>query len=412
MMMMTRSSLALSALLAGTVATPALASDAATLRQLKTQMARMQAQIEALEQRLIEQETQQQAVASQVESVQKKDDRLARAVQVYGQANVSVDHRSGDWADGNGGTALNSNASRIGIKGELPTSLPQATLIYQMEVRYETTDYVNGGPGAEDQSGGARQIEFREAYAGLKGDAWGRFRAGRLNTGYKVTGTTVDPWTDNAPEARSGGRQGMSELHASYFNNAADYVTPKLFGGLTGNLWYATQFDDSDKPIHNTGVLRHYRAGQAGGFGAKYDNGTLFLGADWLDISADRISRGGLENGHAWQVAGRYKFGPFFGDQHVSLAALYEDAKDLGLGKNFYVNGIYFIDRFRLIAAYGQNRDGLVYGNKDWDNWSLGVKYALTPRSELLAAWNQRSDETADQRFNTFTLGLNAKFGY
>ncbi|QVL48896.1 MAG: hypothetical protein KFB96_25755 [Thiocapsa sp.] len=41
-----------------------------------------------------------------------------------------------------------------------------------------------------------------------------------------------------------------------------------------------------------------------------------------------------------------------------------------------------------------------------------GVKYALTDRSELLAAWNQRIDNTDNQDFNTFTVGLNAKFGY
>jgi predicted porin len=414
------SSFALPAVLAATTAMPAAANDAATLRQLKSQMAQMQAQIEAMEQRLQEQEVQQKEVVTQVEKAQKKDEALAKAVQVYGQANVSVDHRAGDWADGEDGTAINSNASRIGIKGELATSLPSIALIYQAELRYETTDYVNGGPGSNAESGGARQVEFREAFAGIKGANWGRLRLGRLNTGYKGTGTTIDPWTDNAPEARSGGRQGMSELHASYFNNSVDYLSPKFFGGLSGNVWYATQFDDSDKPIHNTGVLRNYRAGQAGGLGVKYDNGTVFLGADWLEIEADRISRSTLDNGNAWQVAGRYKFGPFFGDQTFSLSAFYEDADSLGLGRNLYFNGIYGIDRFRIIAAYGQNRDATVYGrvvdgvleDRDWDNWSLGIKYALTDRSELLAAWNQRIDDTDSQDFNTFTVGLNAKFGY
>ncbi|WP_296699038.1 porin [Thiocapsa sp. UBA6158] len=414
------SSFALPAVLAATTAMPAAANDAATLRQLKSQMAQMQAQIEAMEQRLQEQEVQQKEVVTQVEKAQKKDEALAKAVQVYGEARVSVDHRAGDWGDGEDGTAINSNASRIGVKGEIPTVLSDIALIYKAELRYETTDYVNGGPGSNAESGGARQVEFREAYAGIKGAPWGQLRLGRLGVGYKTTGTTIDPWNDNAPEARAGGRQGMSELHSSYFNNSADYVSPKFFGGLSGNVWYATQFDDSEKPIHNTGVLRNYRAGQAGGLGVKYDNGTVFLGADWLEIEADRISRAALENGNAWQVAGRYEFGPFFGDQTFSLSAFYEDADSLGLGRNMYFNGIYGIDRFRIIAAYGQNRDSAVYGrvvdgvlyDRDWDNWSLGVKYALTDRSELLAAWNQRIDDTDNQDFNTFTVGVNAKFGY
>lgn len=396
------------ALLAGAVVAPAQANDAATLRQMKAQMAQMQAQIEAMERRLQEQEVQQQKAETQIAKTKEREEKLGELVQVYGQARVSVDHRSGDW-DGDDGTAINSNASRIGVKGGMQTSLPDIRLIYQAELRYETTDYVNGGPGSNTS---ANQVEFREAYAGLESQQWGKLRLGRLSTGYKTTGTKIDPWTDNVPQARSGGRQGMSELHSSFFNNSADYLTPKLFGGLTGTAWFATQFDEANKPLHNTGTLRNYIAGQAGGVGVKYENGPIFLGADWLDINADQITRSGLANGNAWQVAGRYTFGPFNGNQKVSVAALYEDANELGLGRNTYANLIYHINGFRLIGAYGQNRDGDVYGEKDWDNWSLGVKYALTKRSELLAAWNQRIDDTDSKDFNTLTVGVNAKFGY
>ncbi len=396
------------ALMAGLGVAPAHANDAETLRQMKAQMAQMQAQIEAMERRLQEQEVQQQKAEVQLAKTEAREKTLDELVQVYGQARVSVDHRSGDW-NGDDGTAINSNASRIGVKGGMPTSLSDIRLIYQAELRYETTDYVNGGPGSDTS---AKQVEFREAYAGLQSDSWGKLRLGRLSTGYKKTGTTIDPWTDNAPQARSGGRQGMSELHSSYFNNASDYETPKFFGGLSGNAWYATQFDDTNKPIHNTGTLRRYIGGQAGGVGLKYKTDTIFLGADWLEINAEDITRTGLANGNAWQVAGRYTFGPFNGNQKLSASAFYEDADDLGLGTNLYGNLIYYIDKFRIIGAYGQNRDGVVYGDKDWDNWSLGVKYALTKKSELLAAWNHRIDDTGNKDFNTLTVGINAKFGY
>lgn len=158
--------------------------------------------------------------------------------------------------------------------------------------------------------------------------------------------------------------------------------------------------------MFNTGTLKNYQGGQSWGLGVKYNTGPLFLAADWIDINADAITKAGLQNDSAWQVSGRYKFGP------VSVAALYEDAEDLGLGKNTYINGIYKIDRFRFIGAYGQNRDGAVYGNKDWNNWTIGAKYALTKKSELLAAWNRRRDDTGDKDFDTITVGVNAKFGY
>ena len=142
---------------------------------------------------------------------------------------------------------------------------------------------------------------------------------------------------------------------------------------MTASAWYATEFNNSVKPLHNTGTLKNYTGGSVGGLGLKYSNTGLFIGADYINFDADTINvdvKPGLANGSGWQIGGRYKIGDF------SVAALYEDVKDLGLGKNTYVNGIYKLGKTRLIAAYGQNRDGAVYKNADYNNWSLGLKYA------------------------------------
>lgn len=207
---MSKSTMTLAAAIACAMSTaPALADDAETLRQIKAQMAQLQAQMEAMQ----------------------NTKGLGKAVQLYGQARVSLDNHSGDWPSGKDGSELVSNASRIGVKGKTDTALDNTALFYQAELRYETTDYVNGGPGTTT---GTKQVEFRESFAGLKG-GWGKARMGRLSMGYKKSLTKIDPWNDNAPQSRSGGRQGSSELHSSYVNNAVDYETPKLLGGITGN---------------------------------------------------------------------------------------------------------------------------------------------------------------------------------
>ncbi len=167
------------------------------------------------------------------------------------------------------------------MKGELSSSLGDSNLIYQAELRYETTDSAAGIA--------SKNIEFREGYAGLKSKRWGKVRAGRLSTGYKTTLTKIDPWNDNAPQSRSGGRQGSSEFHSSYFNNAIEYTTPKIGSGFTANTWYATEFDESKKPLHNTGTLKNLVGGDAEGFGAKYNHGPLLLSADFIDINSDGI---------------------------------------------------------------------------------------------------------------------------
>lgn len=345
----------------------------------------LQAQIDALQKQL-------DAISTETRDEKKK----SKAVQVYGQVRVSIDNRSGDWVSGDG-TEIVSNASRVGVKGEMDTALENTTLFYLAEVRYETTDEVTGDAGGKD-------LEFREGFAGLRG-TWGAVRAGRLSNGYKSTGTTIDPWVDNAPQARQGGRQGMSELHAAYFNNTIEYFTPKFGGGFTANAWYSTRFDDSSKAIHNGGALTNFRGGQASGLGLKYSGKRLFVGADWLDIDADTITGGGVSNDSAWQIAGRYNV-----LENFSVAALYEDAEDIGLGNNTYVNGIYTIDKIQYIVAYGRNRDRVANGNKDWNNWSVGLKYALTKSSELLSAFNNFTDDTADLDFRTITVGINARF--
>lgn len=186
------------------------------LRQMKAQMAEMQVQMEAMQQRINAQEAKQKKQGS--------GPGLGKAVQVYGQARVSLDFTDNDT--GSDGTEIVSNASRIGVKGEMPTSIADTALIYQAELRYETTDEPSGDDSGEDE-GDSKEVEFREGFAGLKGN-WGKLRLGRLSTGYKSAGTKIDPWTDNVPQARGRGRQGMSELHSSYFNNAVEYVTPQV----------------------------------------------------------------------------------------------------------------------------------------------------------------------------------------
>jgi predicted porin len=324
--------------------------------------------------------------------------RNSKAMQLYGQMRVSVDNHSGDWKSGSDGTSIVSNASRIGVKGAIPSGVADSDVIYQAEVRYETTDSVDGTAG--------KQLEFREGYGGLASPTWGKIRLGRLSTAYKSTLTKIDPWNDNAPQSRAGGRQGSSELHSSYFNNAVDYVTPKFFKAVTASVWYATEFDDDANPLHNTGTLKNFTGGSSSGVGLKYNKGPLFIGADYIDVDADAITKAGLANDNGWQIGGRYAFSAF------SVAAFYEDVEDLGLGKNTYVNGIYKIGKTRLIAAYGINEDGAVYSNDRYKDWTLGAKYALNKKSELFAAYNSRINDTKDTDENTLTVGINAKFGY
>jgi len=323
----------------------------------------------------------------------------SKALQVYGQMRVSIDSVNDDTKK-NDGTDINSNASRIGLKGEFDSAIPGTIAIYKAELRYETTDAVSGG---DDTS---KQVEFRDAYAGLKGKSWGRLRIGRLSTEYKTSLTSIDPWNDNIPQSRAGGRQGSSELHSSYFNSAIDYKSPS-FANTYMSAFYVTKSDGSSQPIHNTGTLKNYIGGTSSGVGLKYKTKTLFLAADYINMDAETVTKTGLSNGDGMQITGRFKAGVF------SVAALYEDVEDLGLGKNTYINGIYKIGKTRIILGYGTNTDNLVYGSDDYKNYSIGAKYDLGKKSELFAAYNNRLNDTTDNKdITSITVGMNIKFGY
>lgn len=411
----------LAALLAVGLSTPALANDAEMLRKMQEQMKQMQAQIEMLSKKLADQGEKQDKVTAQVAKSEAQIQERQKAVQLYGQLRLSADSYSDDFGTGTvsagvtpggKGTTIKSNASRFGIKGEIPTSIDDTSMIYQAEITY----------GAADNT--SSEISWREGYAGLKG-GWGQARLGRFDVAYKTSLTAIDPWNDNAPQSRGfSGVQGSSALHSSYFTNAAEYVSPSL-NGFRMAAWISTQLDDENSNIHDAGPISNYQGGDAKGFGVKFNQGPWYVGADWIDINSTRIGTTAsttpfaftvntkMHNGNGWQIAGGYKSGNW------SVGAFYEDVKDLGLGNNLYLNGTYKLGKTTLIATYGQNRDATQFFNRDIDTWSLGAKYALTKDSELFAAWVNRSEDaylapaaTPAKDYQILTLGINAKFGY
>lgn len=378
------------AAIAAVCATPVMAAD--DLQALKAQM-------ETMQKRIAELETKQSAApAAKAEKGDKsakgdkKDDGWvanSKAMTLYGRVGMSIDNKSGDIA--NEGTTLNSNASLFGVKGAIASGYNDIDVIYQMEVEYDTT------------STSENDLIVREGYGGIKSDKIGTVRAGRLSTGYKGSLTTIDPWLDTTLQSRNGGRQGSSELHSNYFNNTLEYESPKLgSSGVKANVWHATNANGNR--LHNGGALVNLKGGSATGLGVKYNEKGLFLAADLIDVDADAVS-GGVTNGSGWQVAARYK------PDRLGVAALYEDVDDIGLGKNTYVNATYdATPKTTLVAAYGQNEGRVPNGNKDWDNWSLGVQQKVHKKSQVFAAFNSRKDST-DLEENTFTIGTKIVFG-
>ncbi len=400
-------------LLALCTCNPLLADVRQEAELLRDRIADVRARIEALEERQTEQQQAQAQQCLEVDNAwyrqQFESIRTCDPVAVIGAARVSMDAVVD--ADGIESAEVLSNNSRIGVIGTLKRAFPGVNLFYRLAFQYQLTDEVDG----ED----SRDLTFGQGFAGAKGP-WGAVRFGRLTTEYKKTGLRLDPWADNIPQARAGGRQGMSELHSSHFNNAADYVTPKLLDGLTGSIWFSIRPDSSEIRPFNPGALRNFQGGDAGGLGLKFQRARLLVAADWLRIDADTVDidgdgRGdvdadtggrGIRNGDAWQVGARYQLTP-----PLSATAMFEDAESIGLGRNLYFNLIYRLGKARIIGTYGRTDDRVPNGNVDWRSWSIGAKYSIGSKSELLAAWGRRRNEGLNRNTDTLTVGLNVNFG-
>lgn len=405
-------------LMAGGLSMPVLADDAAVLRQLQEQMQQMQAQIEALNNKLAEQSESQKKVADTVTKNEKEDKARRVAAEVYGILSLSADFNSDDFGDGDKGWGLKDNVSRFGFRGDIPTTLGGNTRVfYNAEVQY--------GAANEPAVSSANQFQMMQGFVGLKGN-WGSTRLGRLTVPYKAVYAAIDPWVDRVAQARQGGRQGASALNANYFNNTVEYISPGL-SGFKFSGWLSHQFDNEDTAtsgfLHNAAPLNQFKGGKSYGLGARYEKGSWLASLDWIEFDADAITAQAatiknLSNESGVKLTGRYKA------KDWSVAAHYEDTEDIGLGKNYYLNGIYNLDKLRLVATLGRNENARTYMTgttnlnalyNNADTWSFGGLYQIAKSTDLFMVYNSRTQDrnisaTVGDDLDTLSIGLITNF--
>ena len=90
----------------------------------------------------------------------------------------------------------------------------------------------------------------------------------------------------------------------------------------------------------------------------------------------------------------------------------------LKLGTNIWAHASYKVGKHGLVtASYGINQgdpSDNVYTSAtkgDATTWSIGGKYKLTKKSALIVGYNSHNRDGGDVS-QTFTVGIDAKFGY
>ena len=305
---------------------------------------------------------------------------------LYGKLNVTLDQVDNSDFAGNDVTALNSNASRIGVKGEEKLT-DKVSVVYLAEWAIST-----------DGSGSDTDLSMRNRFLGLKFNKIGTLKAGRYDTYFKTNaGNNQDIFNDHTILDMT------SVLHGEErSNNAIGFETDKelIIPGLQFNIM-AQQGEDTKTDNTSLG-----KEGKRDGFGDGISTSLTYENKDY-----------GLAAGIAgnFGLAGKYNA--------YSLSGIYSDAVrvtgSIDLAKAG-VDGLVF-------GALWQNaqptddtvstRSGTTvtsYKGLEEDAWGLTAAYAIasTPwkiKGEYIES-NTSVDNRSDRKISQYGLGVDYNF--
>ncbi len=285
--------------------------------------------------------------------------------------------------------------NRIGFRGveDLGSGM-KAT--FELEKRFELADGTLKESNGYKSEGKTTDWDGA-ANVGLKGDAWGAVRLGRVNELTTETIRKFDPFYQYGV-----GSMFLSQQRSARISDTVRYDSPNWSGfhfGATYSLGGNTNTDSKVIAAQATGADNDGYAISLG-----YDNGPLALVGNWSRLADSNKSS-------VWNLGASYKFGP----AKVSLA--YEQTKnkgwklddrtnygDIGLGaqskqQNWLLGLEWTLGPGRLNASvnYNQVKDVALWNGDDKDSlkYALGYTYNLTKRTSIYGnvAYTDYDDE-------------------
>lgn len=313
---------------------------------------------------------------------------LADGPTVYGKVNISLENAEFDDGVNPSEDAweLNSNASRLGVKGDFDLDVAGLKAIYQAEFEMQVDDGDKGG----------QTFSQRNIFGGLQGN-FGTLKAGKFDTPTKKAQGKVDQFNDIGGDIKNvlAGENRVS--------NIIQYSTPKLADMITLNLAFIPgEGDDLDGDGNNEDGIADTTSIS---LVAEKD---MFYGAVSrdTDMSDDLVADStGATTLDITRLAVGLKPGNF------ELGALYqlaEEAEADGEDSSIVVSGAFKIDRVKLKAQYGMTDGDL--SDEEVTQVSLGADYKLAKASKVYAYGTQLEFDLADTEETIFGIGMEHKF--
>lgn len=348
------------------------------------------------------------------------DKKAALLPTVYGKINIAYEKRDLEGAEniiaGNSintspgpsnRTRLESYASRLGFKGEVPIDTGDLKAIYQLE--YEVN--------VDDGTTGDSSFSQRNTFAGLKSATYGQIIAGKIDTPFKSAEGKFDQFNDLRGDIDNliGGQNRVSKT--------AILSTPKLFDVVTANFAFV---DAEDVDVN-------YNGGKDDGIGDAFSTSIIaeqgiFYGA--LAYDHNVIARRSVDETvstnpntapigyakqytQAYRAVGGIKSGIWEGGVLLQLA---EGQGPAGATNNkkredqaYLLSGaVTVLPKVKLKAQYGI-ADG-DYTDEKGSLLAFGADYNFTPKTKVYSYFSKLDLDEADVADKTIAVGLDHSF--
>ena len=292
---------------------------------------------------------------------------------IYGKVNVSLvntDNGSNDeWT-------LNSNASRLGVKGESEIA-EGLSVVYKAEFEICIDD--------GDCKG--QTFTQRNIMGGIKG-SFGTVWAGKHDTPTKLAQSKIDLFNDLEGDIKN---TFDGENRAS---NIVAYSSPEINGFSSTVAMIPGEDADGD----NGGLAD----GVSYSVSYKQDDLYLALAAD-QDVKSDKVYQ------DVMRLVAQYKI------DALKLGFMYQQNEDtLGTKdeSGFFVSAAYKLDSAITLKAQFGSIENDVDGHEE-ETLSLGADYKLAKSTKLYVFYTDNTDSTvgsADSELSSFGLGMEHKF--
>lgn len=314
---------------------------------------------------------------------------LAAGPTLYGKIRMSVDNHDNNGSSTAGTKydewSLNSNSSRIGVKGS-------EDLGNGMKVGY----LIEWGV---DMDGDESDLTERNRAVTLSGD-WGTALAGKWDTPFKTVGRKFDLFGDTIGDQRNLSKFATTDNRAA---NVVAYVTPNM-NGFSATVAYVFDAGTCQDTV-SSACSGDNQDNDAWSFNAIYNNGPILVGLGYVNY--DDGGRGTVataastvtETGVAGTVT-----------PVVAGATTYTSSTTSDNASAWRLGGAYTFGDFKVLASYTDFSDQNFVKDNDPDMWTLGGSYTMGNNTiKLQYADLDESDGNADDGADMWSLGLDHK---